>query len=192
MKQKDAFTRKAKKEGFRARSIYKLEQINKRFNLIRKTDSVLDLGSSPGSWLQFLSKYTQGFILGIDIQPVNPIPNTHFLNASITEKETINKIKEVYPGKFDAVISDAAPSTTGIKHLDHERSYDICKSAFLIAKACLKSRGNFLCKMYESHLTPTLISELRPFFFSVKAFRPQTTKKRSNEVFIIGKGLKLE
>ncbi len=182
-------TIQARKQGFRARSVFKLQQINNRYELIKTKDDVLDLGSYPGSWLQFLVKKTSGFILGVDIRNINPIPNTQFLKADLTKEDTIKKIKEIKP-IFDVVISDAAPKTTGMIEVDVFNSYKICHATLNIAINVLKPKGNYLAKMYQGEETELFLQELKQHFHKVFLYRPQTTKIRSKEVFLIAKGLK--
>jgi 23S rRNA (uridine2552-2'-O)-methyltransferase len=189
MKQRDKHSRLASKQGFRARSIFKLQQINKRFEVIKKSNSVLDLGSYPGSWLQWLSQHVEGFILGVDIQKINPIKGTEFLQADLTEEDTITKIKEIRE-TFDVVVSDAAPKTTGMIIVDTARSYDVCKATLNIAVKVLKPKGNYVAKMYQGEETDLFFKEVKQHFHKVFLYRPRTTKRRSKEVFIIAKGLK--
>ena len=192
MKQrKDHYFRKAKKEGFRARSAYKLFDINKNYNLIKKGDKVLDLGCSPGSWLQVASKFTgaKGIVLGIDILPVKQIANVKFLQADITDPATLDLIKLVSK-EFDVVISDLAPKTTGIKELDHEKSVYLNEKALEIAEKVLDEKGNFLCKIFQGYYSSEFIKKLRKRFEFVKSHKPESSRKESKEIYIIAKGFK--
>lgn len=185
---KDKLTIKAKKEGYFARSVYKLKEINKRFNLIKKNSRVLDLGCSPGSWSQTCLEIIDedGEVVGVDLVPCRKIKNKNFrfVHADASKEDIMEG--EV----FDVVISDMAPKTIGITNIDHENSIDLCRNALNIAKKRLKKNGNFLCKIFEGALFNELLKEIRKNFHNVKVFKPQSSKKRSKEIYIIAKGLK--
>ncbi|HPR67533.1 MAG TPA: RlmE family RNA methyltransferase, partial [Methanothrix sp.] len=122
---KDYFYRKAKSEGYRARSAFKLQQINKRFRLIRRGDSVLDLGAAPGGWLQVAKEISSGRVVGVDLLPIEPIEGVTTIKADITAPETLDLITEALGGLADVVICDAAPNLSGNWTLDHARSIDL-------------------------------------------------------------------
>jgi len=181
---KDKLTIQAKQSGFRARSIFKLIDINRKFNLIKKGDKILDLGCWPGSWLQFCSNLGCSCI-GVDLKPINSLPNCFFIKSDIYDKKLISKIKK--HGNFDAVLSDLAPNTTGIKEIDQNKSTTLSFRALEIVKDLLKERGNFLCKVFQSNETPQIIHEFKKYFPFVKLYKPLSSKKRSKEVYIIAK-----
>ncbi len=183
---KDYYFNKAKKEGFRARSSYKLIEIQKKYNLIKPNDSVLDIGCAPGSWLQFVKQRTKGKILGIDIVPIKPIEGIEFIEGDINDK----KIQEKIINKFNIVLSDIAPKTSGIKERDQYLSYQLSRESFLIAKKALKENGNFLVKTFQSQETEKLIKEMKPYFDFVKRYTPQSTRQGSKEIFIVALGFK--
>lgn len=174
---KDKFFHKARKEGYRARSSFKLIEIQKKYNLIKSNSSVLDLGCAPGSWLQIIKKYTNGFILGIDIEPIKPVKGVTFI------QDDINKIK--INKKFDVVLSDIAPKTTGIRNIDQYHSFDLTKQSFEIAKECLVYHGNFIAKTFQSNETQKLVQKMKSFFQTVKVYIPEATRQGSKEVYII-------
>jgi 23S rRNA (uridine2552-2'-O)-methyltransferase len=177
---------KAKKEGFRARSSYKLIEIQKKYNLIKSNDSVLDLGCAPGSWLQFIKQRTKGKILGIDIVEIKPIESIEFIHGDINDK----KIQEQITNKFNVVLSDIAPKTSGIRERDQYLSYQLSRESFLIAKKALKPNGNFLVKTFQSQDTEELVKEMKPHFGLVKRYIPKSTRHGSKEIFIVALGFK--
>ena len=190
LNRKDHYFKKAKKEGYRARSAYKLFDINKRYNLIKKNDKVLDLGCSPGSWLQAASELVgqNGLVLGIDILPIKQIKNIKFIEADISDPITISQIKTISE-KFDVVISDIAPKTTGIKELDHNKSVYLNEKALEIAEDVLKDRGNFLCKIFQGKYSQDFMKNITKKFEFVKTHKPISSRKESKEIYIIAKRL---
>jgi len=190
-KQKDFYFKKAKEEGFRARSVYKLFNLNKKYHIISKNNKVLDLGCSPGSWLQASLKIvgTNGFVLGIDIIPIKEIKNTKFIQADITEKETIEKIKSI-SDNFDVIISDLSPKTSGIKELDNEKSIQLNEAALKISEQVIKENGNFLCKIFQGPYFQEFLKNISKKFKFVKCHKPEASRKESKEIYIIAKGFK--
>jgi 23S rRNA (uridine2552-2'-O)-methyltransferase len=188
---KDHYFRKAKQEGFRARSAYKLFEINKKYNLIKSGDAVLDLGCSPGSWSQAAHKIagSKGLILGIDILPIKEINKIKFIQADISDQQTLSKIKSVLE-KFNVILSDMAPKTTGIKELDHDKSIDLNEKALKIAGDLLIKNGNFLCKVFQGGFFPDFLRKIKEKFEFVKSFKPESSRKESKEIYIIAKGFK--
>ncbi len=184
---KDTFYRAAKKQGFVARSIFKLEEIDHDFRLIKPKARVLDLGCSPGSWLQYVEKKIAngGYALGIDLAPLALSfgPHVEFIQGDIYEVP-------MPKGSFDVVLSDMAPKTCGIKSVDQDRSLGLCERALDIAKHVLKPDGNFCVKILEGGGLPDFVKECRKVFKEVKIRRPESTRARSMETFVIGLGYK--
>jgi len=180
----DSFYNKAKKEGYRARSVYKLFELNKKYNLIKNSDKVLDIGAAPGSWLQACSNLAN-FVLGVDIQEIKTLKanNVKTLKLDINNKDILDKIE----GKFNVVISDVAPKTSGIRDIDQDKSLQLSKRAFFIAKNNLFENGNFLCKIFQSAEVDKFINELRKYFKFVKTSKPVASRKHSKEIYIICK-----
>ena len=183
MERKDFYFRKAKEEGYLARSVYKLLEINKKYNLIRKEDRVLDIGCSPGSWVQACLKLKVSEVIGIDIQEAKVEDNKFKFF-----KKDINKINLSNWGEFNVVLSDIAPSTSGNKDLDSSRSYELSLKAFEITKKVLKEHGNFLVKIFQGEEFPSLLTEIKNNFVFCKSFKPKSTRSSSKEIYIIAKG----
>jgi len=185
----DYFFRKAKKQGYPARSIFKLKQINEKYKILKSGDRVLDLGCAPGSWLLYSFEIIgdKGFVVGIDEKDLNIElkHNMKFIKESIKELD-VKRLKAEM-GKFDVIISDLAPSTTGISGVDTGRSLELSSIAFEIAKQLLKKKGNFVVKIFESHESNILFNEIKDHFNSAKRLKPYAIKKTSREIYIVAK-----
>lgn len=191
---KDAFYRKAKREGYRSRAAYKLLELNRRFRLIRPGDRVVDLGSAPGGWLQVACQLVgkKGKIAGIDIQPIAVFKEQtlFFILGDITSEESQEKIKELLGSPADCVISDLSPSLSGIHSVDVSRSTELSRAAFRVASNLLKPGGNFLVKTFVGQETDALFAHLRQHFHSFQRTRPEATRKGSSEIYFVAKGFK--
>jgi 23S rRNA (uridine2552-2'-O)-methyltransferase len=186
----DSFSKLAKEKGYPARSIFKLEEIQKSYRILKRGDKVLDLGASPGSWSLFALKIVgkEGKVVAIDLTDLKiPIfENIEFLKGDIFEDNIFSNFNQ----KFDVILSDLAPKTTGFLDLDKDNSFELSKRAFEIAKKFLKKGGNFVCKILESENTKEFFKEVKNYFNFVKRFRPQATRKQSSEIYIIAKDYK--
>jgi 23S rRNA (uridine2552-2'-O)-methyltransferase len=192
-RKREHFYKEAKKLGYRARSAFKLKQIQDRFLVFSKKDVVVDLGAAPGGWSQVAKEFVgeQGVVVGVDILPVQPLDNVHFIKGDIMEDETLRKIREVLKDdKADVVISDLSPDISGVYSVDQARSVGLCERAFEIAEKLLKPGGNFVCKIFEGEDTGSFIEKVKRRFYIVKRFSPKASRKTSSEIYIIAKSLK--
>lgn len=189
MRLKDKLNVKAKKQGYRARSVYKLIELNKRFKLIKNGDEVLDIGAAPGSWSQFVSEVVgeTGKVVGVDVLKINKIKNIEFIQADLMQDNLFDLIN----GEFDVVISDIAPETMGDRKLQQEISFELSHRSLEIALKVLKKNGNFLVKVFQSNFVNKLVKEVKKKFRVVKVYTPIASKKHSKEVYIIGKNRKI-
>ncbi|NQV00217.1 MAG: RlmE family RNA methyltransferase [Parcubacteria group bacterium] len=193
-KPQDHYFKKAKKEGYPARSVYKLQEIDEKFHIFKPGDLVLDLGCSPGSWLLYIEKVisSDGKVVGIDLKPITVPSSAIFLQKNIFElkAEQIQNIlqKNNLPSKFDVIVSDLAPATSGVKDVDSERSLELIKKAFSFIPPLLKKEGSFVCKAFESNDVHFLAKKVSLLFRFFKMFRPRATRKRSRELYIILSG----
>lgn len=187
---KDHYFKKAKKENFAARSIFKLEEIDARFHLVKAGQQVLDMGASPGSWSQYVSKKIGGTgrVLGVDLKPVTvKLPNAVFLEADLRSLELGQVFKDHgFDPIFDLVLSDMAPNTTGIRNTDQARSMELCELALNTARRFLRKDGHFVCKLFHSDDFTKLRDEIKKDFHKFEAVRPDSTRKISKEIFLIG------
>jgi len=190
-KQPDYYYRLAREKSWVARSIFKLEEIDKKTKLIKPADFILDLGASPGSWMQYtLSRIgNRGRIVGIDLVPPSiKLPsNATFIVANIFEISPEEIINKTEIREFDVVLSDLAPKTTGIKFADQENSYLLFLRSFEISKNLLKQGGNFAGKLFFSQHHNEAEKILRLHFSEVKTIHPRATRKESSEIFLVGK-----
>jgi 23S rRNA (uridine2552-2'-O)-methyltransferase len=190
---KDRFYKKAKDEGRASRAFYKLEQIQQKYKIFKGGDRVVDLGCAPGGWMEYISKVvgSSGKILGVDLLPlkITVRPNMFFIqedmNNPIVAEEVLIKL-----GKVDSVVSDTAPDTSGVKFRDSYLSYELALGALDIAKGVLKEDGNFVVKIFPGEEFMEFKKELQKHFTIVKQYRPEATRKTSNEIYLVGVGFK--
>jgi 23S rRNA (uridine2552-2'-O)-methyltransferase len=186
----DYYARRARDEKWLARSVYKLQEIDRKFRLIRKGDRLLDLGCYPGSWSQYGARKVgpEGEVTGIDLtQPDHfSSPNFRFLQADVFALEIEALVREI--GPIDIVLSDLAPQTTGIKLTDMCRAMALAGRAEEIALMLLKKKGHFLCKVFEGEDLKSFRSEISTHFRQVRIFRASATRKGSKEVYLVGLG----
>jgi 23S rRNA (uridine2552-2'-O)-methyltransferase len=190
----DHYSERAKKERYPARSVYKLKEAQKKYRLIRKGDQVLDLGCSPGSWLLYAAELTgkRGKVFGIDRKPVtiqNP-SQVETLQVDILAIDRAWIESEDWESRFNVVLSDMAPATTGNKTIDAERSYQLCQAALNIAQMALKPGGSFVCKIFQGEEFKKFSDSVRSHFRAHKIFKPQSSRKDSKEIFILGMGFR--
>lgn len=187
---RDSWFKKAKADGFAARSVYKLEEIDQRFRILRTGDTVLDLGASPGSWSQYCSGKVGagGRVLGIDLTAIPlKLPNAVFVQGDLYQTDLDALCAEHgFPPKFSLVISDMAPKTTGIRMTDQARSLDLCELALRIAGDRLKPGGHFVCKLFHSSEFGALRDQIKKSFQKFEAVKPDSTRKESKEIFLVG------
>ena len=188
---RDKYDRQSKVEGYRARSVYKLIEINEKFRIFKGGLSVIDLGSSPGSWSQYASKVIKnGKIISIDLKEMKPIKNTIQIQGDFTESKIQGKIKDKLSGAVDVVMSDMAVNTTGIKEIDSIQTGELCKVAMVFAKDLLNENGHFISKIFMGGTFNEIVAEGKKYFKEVKVFKPKSSRKDSKESFIICKNLR--
>ncbi len=181
---------KAKQEGFAARSVYKLQELDQKFRILKKGQTVLDLGASPGSWSQYASQKVgkEGRVLGVDLNPVSVrLDNAVFIVADLRGLNLEEVFREHgFEPPFDVVMSDMAPKTTGIKSVDQARSLELCELALDTAKKYLKPGGTFICKFFHSGEFGQLRNAIKKEFERVDALKPESTRSISKEIFLVG------
>jgi 23S rRNA (uridine2552-2'-O)-methyltransferase len=191
---KDTFYRKAKREGYRSRAAYKLLELNRRFDLIKDGDRVVDLGAAPGGWLQVAAKLIgpRGKAIGVDIQPIESFTqrniNIFVFQGDISSEQSQAKIKELLGSPADCVLSDLSPRLTGIHDVDVSRSLELVRLASKVARQLLRPGGHFLAKTFQGAETGAIGAELREYFDAVKQTRPEATRKGSSEIYFVAKG----
>lgn len=184
----DHYTKRAKEENWLARSVYKLEEINRKYGLLKPGNRIIDLGCSPGSWSQYCLKHVKGTgeVIGIDQNdPGNfSAANFRFIQADILSVDPAWLSEKT--GEVDLVISDLAPGTTGIRVTDTIRSLELAEKAFQIGVALLKKKGHFLCKIFEGAELKDFKKEVSNHFTGTHLIRPPAIRKRSREIYLLG------
>ncbi len=182
---KDIFVLRSKAEGYRSRAVYKLIEINEKFNFLKNGISLIDLGAAPGSWTQYVSrKFKNSDILSIDIKEIEEIKNNHHIIGDFTEEKSKIKIKDYFKSKVDVILSDMAENTTGNKNLDAISTNELCREAMYFAKENLKENGSFVCKFFMGSTFKEIMLDSKKFFKKVKVYKPDSSRKNSKENFI--------
>lgn len=193
-RRKDHYYRRAKGEGYRSRAAYKLIQVNAKANIIKRGDVLVDVGCSPGGWSQVALEVVgkRGTVIGIDVLDDCTLvsDNFHFINRDVRDESCAADILTLTGSRVDAVISDAAPNTSGVKFADHARSVDLVSEIMEFAGQVLRGGGHFLAKVFDGPDTGNLLDEMKKIFDSVSRDRPGATRKESFEIYVIGKGFK--
>jgi 23S rRNA (uridine2552-2'-O)-methyltransferase len=184
----DHFSRKAKKENFPARSVYKLQEIQKKFRIIKKGDIVLDLGCSPGSWMKYAAELVgrEGVVVGVDLKPVDiAVPsNVKVLIGDVAENG-LDLLKSLEL-QYNVILSDMAPATTGRKDIDSYRSFLLGGVTLEIAESLLLPGGCLVCKIFQGAEFKEFSNAVKNIFKDQKIFKPQSSRKASKEIFVIG------
>ncbi len=190
--QREPFFRQAKSDGYRARSAYKLLQIQEKFHIIRRGDVVIDLGAAPGSWSQVAARLVgkKGRVIALDLQEIVPIPGVIVLQCDMTDPAVQAQAIAAAGGPVDVVLSDAAPFTTGVKLRDHVLSMELGHAALAVAKRILRPGGSLVIKVFQGEDLPPLVRAVKLAFHPVKLHVPAATRKESWEQFIVARGFK--
>jgi 23S rRNA (uridine2552-2'-O)-methyltransferase len=195
-RKREYYYKKAKEENYRSRATYKLVQANEKYQFIRRNDIVVDLGAAPGGWIQAARKMTgkNGFVLGVDLKPIEPFTQEYIrtIIGDLTEPEIVEQILSFLPRKADVVISDAAPNITGVWEVDHARQIDLATKALEISLSILRPLGNFFVKAFEGDLLNDFIQTVKTHFETVKIVKPQASRAKSSEMYILAMNLKTQ
>ena len=192
-KKREHFYKQAKKEGYRARSAFKLKQIQDRFRILKQGNAVIDLGAAPGSWSQVAKEIVgeKGTVIGIDLLPVQSLEGVIFIEGDMTDDESIQKIKSLINDKeADTILSDMSPDISGNYSVDQARSIQLCEQAFKTCNELLKPGGNFVCKVFVGEDFQEFLQKIKKQFQAVKQFSPQASRKTSSEIYIVAKSFK--
>ncbi|MDA8537528.1 RlmE family RNA methyltransferase [Candidatus Pelagibacter bacterium] len=188
---RDIYVRKSQVDGYRARSVYKLIEIEEKFKIFKNGMSVIDLGASPGSWSQYVAKSIKNSrLVSIDLKDMEEIENTIQIKGDFTKLDSQEKIKSHFRSKVNVVLSDMAVNTTGIKDIDAIYTGELCKEAMLFSKNILIKEGKFIAKIFLGTSFNELVALAKTIFKEVKVFKPKSSRKESKESFIICKILR--
>tara|TARA_B100001063_G_scaffold67374_1_gene61308 strand:- start:42 stop:653 length:612 start_codon:yes stop_codon:yes gene_type:complete len=188
---RDTYVRQSKVDGYRARSAYKLIEIDDKFKIFKGGMSVIDIGAAPGSWSQYTSKVIKnGKIISVDLKEMEKIQNTIQIKGDFTQEEIQNQIKSHLEKGLDVVMSDMAVNTTGIKNIDSIQTGELCKEAMIFSKENLSKKGFFISKIFMGGTFNEIVALGKKIFKEVKVFKPKSSRKDSKESFIICKILR--
>jgi 23S rRNA (uridine2552-2'-O)-methyltransferase len=195
----DPYVKQAQKEGYRARAVYKLKEIDESDKLIRPGQVIVDLGCTPGSWSQYVRNKLagkegggiNGTIIGLDMLPMDPIADVHFIQGDFREQEVLDQLEALLEGrKVDLVLSDMAPNLSGVAITDAARVEHIIDLAIDFARAHMKPSGALLVKCFNGTGYTQLVEKFKQEFKTVSPKKPKASRDKSSEVFLLGKGLK--
>jgi len=188
---RDIYVRQSQVDGYRARSAYKLIEIDEKFKILKNGISVIDLGASPGSWSQYISRTVKsGRLVSIDIKSMEEIENTIQIKGDFTDINSQKKIKDLFKSKVDVVVSDMAVNTTGIKDIDAIYTGELAMEAMNFSKEMLVKEGRFVSKIFLGSSFNEIVALGKKLFKEVKVFKPKSSRKESKESFIICKILR--
>ncbi len=191
---KDFYYRAAKRQGLRARSAFKIEEIVRRHRLVAPGQSVLDLGAAPGGFVQVLAEMVgqRGVVVGVDLEPIRNVGRPWVKTAvvDLLAPGALDRIRTLHAGRFDLVTSDMAPKTIGVKVTDEARSLELARTALAVARATLKLGGAFVVKVFMGGDFPAFRGEVAELFDEARVARPQATRERSYEVYVVGRGFR--
>ncbi len=188
---RDPYVRQSKVDGYRARSVYKLIEIDEKFKIFKGGISVIDIGAAPGSWSQYASKVIKnGKIISIDLKQMEKIKNTIQIQGDFTKKDIQNEIKSRLNKDLDVVMSDMAVNTTGIKNIDSIQTGELCKEALTFSKEIISQNGFFISKLFMGSSFNEIVALGKKIYKDVKVFKPKSSRKDSKESFIICKNIR--
>ena len=188
---RDIFVRQSKVDGYRARSVYKLIEINEKFRIFKGGMSIIDIGAAPGSWSQYAAKISKNSnIISIDLKKMEPIKNTIQIKGDFTNLQIQDEIKSYLIGASNVVMSDMAVNTTGIKNIDSIQTGELCKEAMVFSKKVIDEKGFFISKIFMGTTFNEIVALGKKIFKEVKVFKPKSSRKDSKESFIICKKIR--
>ena len=188
---RDTYVRQSKVDGYRARSAYKLIEIDEKFKIFKGGLTVIDIGAAPGSWSQYANKVSKnGKLISIDLKKMEPIGSSLQIQGDFTEEGAQQEIKKNTTSKVDVVMSDMAVNTTGIKNIDAIQTGELCMEAMIFSKDILLQEGSFISKIFMGGSFNEIVAKGKEIFKEVKVFKPKSSRKDSKESFIICKKLR--
>ncbi len=192
-KYQDFYFKKAKKDNYPARSVYKLEEAQQKYKFLKKGQRIIDFGCHPGSWSLYAASIAgeKGTVVGVDLQATDiptqkPNAEIHWLCYDVYADDLPALFKKQWPG-FHVVLSDMAPRTTGSQYADHQHSLRLVRRVLELAQELLHENGTMYCKVFQGEDFPALVEECKPYFKTIKVVKPKSSRQESREVFILGR-----
>ena len=192
----DFYFKKAKKDNYPARSVYKLDEVQQKYRFMKKGQRIIDFGCHPGSWSLYAAEVAgeRGTVVGVDIQPTDfpsqkPNAEIHWLCYDVYAEDLVSLLREKWPG-FHVVLSDMAPRTTGSQYADHQQSMRLVRRVLELSVKLLHENGTLYIKAFQGEDFPDVVQKFKPFFQTVKVVKPKSSRKESREVFILGRGFR--
>ncbi len=192
--ERDPYVQLARRDGWRSRAVYKLEQILQKEQLLKPDMTCVDLGAAPGSWSQYVTAKLKGRcrIIALDLLPMDALPSVEQIQGDFTEDETLRLLLSVLENSpVDLVLSDIAPNISGNKAIDQPRSMYLAELALDLAKKVLRRRGSFVCKLFQGPGTEAFVAEARKSFERVKVMKPKASRPGSSEVYLVARNYRL-
>ena len=189
----DPYVKKSQKDGYRSRAVYKLEELDQKYKLLGKGVTVVDLGAAPGGWSQYVAYKmgSQGKIFALDILEMDPLPDVDFIQGDFREEAVLNQLLDkIGERKADLVLSDMAPNMSGVDAVDQPRGMYLCELALELAQTVLTKGGNYVVKVFQGEGFDEYIRQCRQLFNKVLIRKPDASRGRSREVYVVGLGYK--
>lgn len=187
----DPYVQEAQRQGYRSRAAFKLLELDEKFGFLRDSKRIVDLGAAPGGWSQVAAEKVKGAsIAGIDLLPIDPMPDATFLQLDFLDDSAPGKLKEILGGEADLVLSDMSPNTTGHASTDHLRIMNLVEAALYFAEEVLAPGGVFVAKVFRGGTEQTLLTQIKASFETVKHAKPPASRKGSAEAYVIALGFK--
>ena len=191
--ERDPYVKKARREGWRSRAVYKLEEIADREKFLKRGMTCVDLGAAPGGWSQYVAARLRDdvHIVAVDILPMDPLPRVTFIQGDFTEEAVLGQVLDAVGAGADLVLSDMAPNITGNRVVDQPRSMYLAELALDTARKVLKDRGNFVCKVFQGEGSDAFVAEVRLHFDKVRIVKPRASRPGSHEVYLVARNYHL-
>lgn len=192
--ERDPYVLKARRDGWRSRAVYKLEQIDRKEHLLKPGMTIVDLGAAPGSWSQYASRRLdgRGRIVAVDLLPVDSLPDVEFIQGDFTDDTVLEQVRAaVGEGGANLVISDMAPNISGLKAVDQPRAMYLAELALDLCRQLLTRRGDFICKLFQGEGTDEFIRDARASFTRVKVMKPAASRAGSREVYLVARNYRM-
>ena len=192
--ERDPYVKQARRDGWRSRSVYKLQQIDQQEHILRPDMVAIDLGAAPGGWCQYAGEHLKGRVrlIALDLLEMDSLPSVEFIQGDFTEDAVFERLLELLgDSKADLVMSDMAPNISGTKAVDQPKSMYLVELALDLARKVLKPKGSFICKVFQGQGTDAFIADVRKDFGRVKAMKPEASRAGSSEVYLVARNYQL-